>query len=117
MSGRRALTGFFALFRLILNFAREVVESGWATLRIILSVQAVRRAGFIRLSYGDLPDDAAALLAALVTLTPGTTVLEIDRERREFVLHLLDLAQADAVAAGIRHRFLEPLRDLWGLSQ
>ena len=108
---------FLSLFLLALNFVREVVVSGWVTARLILVSPACLRSGYIRFHYGDLPDEAASLLAALVTLTPGTTVVEIDLQRREYHMHLLDLDQAEAAESGIRRRFLVHVRALWGVSK
>ncbi len=105
----------FALVMLGVNFLKEVVVSGWATTRIILAGPRGLRPGFVRFAYGDLPEGGASLLAALVTLTPGTTVVDIDLERREFLIHLLDLDQAEATLAGIRRDFLVPIRALVGV--
>jgi multisubunit Na+/H+ antiporter MnhE subunit len=104
-----------ALAMLGINFLKEVVVSGWVTARIILAGPRGLRPGFVRLAYGDLPEGAASLLAALVTLTPGTTVVDIDPERREFLMHLLDLDQAEATLAAIRRDFLAPIRALVGV--
>jgi multisubunit Na+/H+ antiporter MnhE subunit len=104
-----------ALVMLGVNFLKEVVVSGWVTARIILAGPRRLRPGFVRFVYGDLPEGAASLLAALVTLTPGATAVGIDPERRELQLHLLDLDQAEATLAGIRRAFLGPIRTLFGV--
>ncbi len=104
-----------ALLRLGVNFLKEVVVSGWFTARIILAGPRRLQPGFVRFAYGDLPEGAASLLAALVTLTPGTTAVGIDPERREFQLHCLDLDRAEATLAGIRRDFLDPIRTLFGV--
>lgn len=105
---------FLALSRLGVGFLREVVASGWATTRIILADPGALRPGLVRFAYGDLSEGAASLLAAVVTLTPGTTVIDIDPERREFLMHLLDLDQAEATLGGIRRDFMVPLQVLLG---
>jgi len=104
-----------ALLQLGFNFLREVVVSGWVTTRIILARPRDLRPGYVRFAYGDLPEGAASLLAALVTLTPGTTVIDIDPEHGEFLMHLLDLGQAEATLAGMRRDFLVPIRILVGV--
>lgn len=104
-----------AFVQLGVNFLREAVVSGWVTTRIILAGPRGLRPGFVRFAYGDLPEGPASLLAALVTLTPGTTVVDIDPERREFLLHLLDLDQAEATLSGIRRYFLKPIHTLYGV--
>ena len=70
--------------------------------------------GFAGLDYGDLGPGAASLLGVLATLTPGTTSLEIDTERHEIRLHLLDASQAEVTLAAIQRDFVRPLQILSG---
>lgn len=103
-----------ALCRLGANFLREAILSGWATALIILRGDRTLQPGLVHMPYGDLSDTAANVLGALVTLTPGTTAVDIDLERRELLLHLLDAKQAEATLASIRRDFLLPVRTLFG---
>ncbi len=103
-----------ALALLGFNFLKEVVASGWSTAIIILRGAKQLQPGFVRMSYGDLSDSAANFLGALVTLTPGTTTIDIDLDRREYLLHLLDAEQAEATLESIRRDFLIPVRTLFG---
>ena len=105
----------FALFVLITNFLKDVVVSGWTTAFIILFRVRSLRPGLVRMSYGDLPPGAANFLSALITLTPGTTTVDIDHEHGEFMLHLLDLEQADATLGSIEREFIAPIRILLGV--
>lgn len=93
-------------------FLRDVVLGGWATIRVILAPKPVR-SGLARVAYGDLPEPAALLLGALVSLTPGATTVDIDPDRGEFLLHLLDLDQEDAVRRAILEEFAPPLAILF----
>jgi multicomponent K+:H+ antiporter subunit E/multicomponent Na+:H+ antiporter subunit E len=103
------------LVRLGSNFLKDVVASGWNTAHVILFRSRGLRPGFVHLSFGDLPDSAANFLGALISLTPGTTTIDIDLDRREFLLHLLDLDRSESVLAGIHRDFLEPMRILSGV--
>jgi len=47
----------------------------------------------------------AAILGAMITLTPGSTVVDIDVQKHKLLLHLLDAGSADAAIASIRHDF------------
>ena len=102
----------FNLSWLTVNFVKGVFISGLDTARIILRNPGTASSGTTRMAYGDLDPGAAAVLGALVSLTPGTTMIAQDTDRREFVLHLLDLNQRDATIAAIRRDFLTPLRRL-----
>lgn len=103
-----------AIGLLFLNLLKEVTVSGWTTASIILCSGKTVRPGFVRMSYGDLDNTAANLLGALITLTPGTTTVDIDLERKEFLLHLLDSDCAEATLASINRDFLLPIRALFG---
>jgi len=103
-----------AMLLLLANFMKELVLSGWATARVILAPRGQVQPGFARLDYGDLGPGAASLLGVLATLTPGTTSLEIDTERHEIRLHLLDASQAEATLAAIQRDFVRPLQILSG---
>ena len=104
-----------ALGRLGFNFVKDLFVSGWVTARIILRRGPLPQPGFVRLTYGELPAGAASFLGALVSLTPGTTTVDIDLERGELLLHLLDAEQADTTLAAIRSDFLHPIRTLFGV--
>lgn len=105
-----------ALLLLLASLLKELALSGWSTARVILEPRGQVQAGFARLDYGDLGPGAASLLGVLVTLTPGTTSLEIDTDRHEIRLHLLDASQTDATLAAIRRDFVAPLRALSGVT-
>lgn len=102
---------------LLLRFLRALLVSGLHTAALILRTrpgQVATDSGFVRLGFAPMSAQGAALLGALVTLTPGSTTLDIDMERRELLLHLLDARQADAVVAGLRHDFESLLVVLFG---
>ncbi|MGA7801725.1 MAG: Na+/H+ antiporter subunit E [Gammaproteobacteria bacterium] len=103
-----------AVLLLIGHFARALVLSTWATVHLILTEPDAPRRGFARLEYGDLSETGVVLLAALVTLTPGTSTVDVDLERRALLLHVLDSAHLDATLSGIRRDFVQPVRCLFG---
>lgn len=103
-----------ALVVLAGHFTKALLLSAWDTARLIVVEGDAPRRGFVRLDYGDLGDTAVVVLAALVTLTPGTSVVDIDPERRQLLLHMLDTGDLQATLSGIRREFLQPLRRLSG---
>lgn len=98
------------LLLLLRNLVWEALRSGWSTALAIVFPRRRVHPGFARLGYGELEESGMALLALLVTLTPGTTCVAVDTERRELVLHLLDSRQAESTLADIRRDFLAPLQ-------
>ncbi len=57
----------------------------------------------------------ASLLGCMITLTPGTTTLDIDMENRIILMHVLDASDTDAIVHGIRHDFESGLVPLFGV--
>ena len=102
------------LLLLLWRFASTMLISAWATSRIILVSSDAPRRGFARFAYDDLDEAGVVLLAALVTLTPGSSTVDIDQKRRELLLHVLDSDDIETTLSAIRRDFLLPLRSLFG---
>jgi multisubunit Na+/H+ antiporter MnhE subunit len=97
-----------------MRFAVALVISGLQTLQVILFQRQAPNAGFIRMRFAPMTDTGASVLGALITLTPGTTTVDIDMDERELLLHLLDTSDAAGAVAGIRRDFEAPLVILFG---
>ena len=103
---------------LLLRFVRAVFISGLQTVAVILKSGrpggAPPPVSLVRVRFAPMSDQGAALLGSLVSLTPGTTTIDIDLERRELLLHVLDASDTDALVAGIRQDFEPGIRRLFG---
>ncbi len=99
----------FNVVKLVFNFIKGAVLSGWDTARVIMQGPGTVHSGTTRMPYGELGPKTASLLGALVSLTPGTTTVAIDLQRREMLLHLLDLKRREATIAVIQRDFVTPL--------
>jgi len=104
----------WAIALLTWRFVRSLALSAWATGAIILTHPEAPNRGLVRLDYGDLPDSGAMLLGTLVTLTPGTSLVDLDTDERVLLLHLLDTSEVEITLTAIRREFLEPIRMLYG---
>jgi multisubunit Na+/H+ antiporter MnhE subunit len=108
----------WAAFVLLLRFLRALTLSGLQTVGVIL--RAGRPGGMpppvalLRVRFAPMSEAGAALLGSMVSLTPGTTTIDIDMERRELLLHVLDASDTDALVAGIRRDFEPGLVALFG---
>lgn len=100
------------------RFGRAVVGSGVQTIATIvrqgLAMGAPPSPAFVRIGFAPMSAQGAALLGCMISLTPGTTVIDIDMPRRQMVMHMLDTGQATATIQGIRQQFEPPLRAWFG---
>lgn len=110
------MTRGLAAIVLLARFLLAVVVAGGQTVWVILraSVGQPPRAAFLRMGFAPMTEQGAALLGSLVTLTPGTTTIDVDMERRELLLHVLDARDPQAQVAAIRRDFERPLVVLFG---
>lgn len=92
------LSAVFALF------LWHCMLSGLTTAAIIIRRNRPQ-AGLVRITFLPMSEAGAALLGAMVTLTPGTTVIDVDMERREMLLHLLDQKASGASITTIHEDF------------
>jgi multisubunit Na+/H+ antiporter MnhE subunit len=108
----------WAALVLLLRFLRAMVVSGVQTVAVIVRAGAgggtPPPAAFVRVRYAPMSAPGAALLGCMVSLTPGTTTLDIDEDRRELLLHVLDASDLDALVQGIRTEFEPSLVVLFG---
>lgn len=103
-----------AALRLIGVFLVDVVAANLVVARQILGSPARLRPGFLEVPL-DLPDPfLATLLGSIVSLTPGTVSVEIDRARRVLLVHALHVEDAGAAVAEIKRRYEAPLRRAFG---
>jgi multisubunit Na+/H+ antiporter MnhE subunit len=92
-----------AFFRFLLVFTRELVM---ANLTMARAIALRRRAGcvpaLVEYPAAHLTRTEILLLTHCITLTPGTTTVEITPDFKTLVLHAYDGADPQAVVAGIR---------------
>lgn len=101
---------------LLIRFVRALVTSGLQTVIVILKTRrdaSGPQATFVKLRFAPMTEQGAALLGSMVSLTPGTTTIDIDMERYELLLHVLDASAIDDLVAGIRQDFEPGMRRLF----
>lgn len=95
------------LFRLAGIVFLDIIASNIAVARIVLGgpAAATRNAGFLDLDLRLRDENAIALLAIIVTATPGTAWLNYDRATGRLCLHILDLSHPEEWRATINGRY------------
>lgn len=103
---------------LLLRFLGAVVVAGFNTVATIvgagLGLRSPPPAGFIRFRFAPMSEQGAALLGCMVSLTPGSTVVDVDMASREMAVHLLDRTQAGDMVRDVRRKFEPGLLTLFG---
>jgi multicomponent K+:H+ antiporter subunit E len=100
--------------RLVFTVLADIARSNLAVADIVLrGRQADRRAGFIAIPL-DLQDKTAlAVLACIVTSTPGTAWVEYDTSSGVLLLHVLDLVEESHWIELVKDRYEAMLREIF----
>jgi multicomponent K+:H+ antiporter subunit E len=100
--------------RLTLVVLWDIVVANLAVARRILGPIGRLRPAFVVVPLDTAHPDAVALLASIVTMTPGTVAAEIDEAGNRLVVHVLDLEDPAALVAEIKRRYERPLKEIFG---
>lgn len=92
----------------------DVVQSNIAVARIVLGLGPARRtAGFLSLPLEVRHPGALAVLACIVTATPGTSWVRYEREQNAVLIHVLDLADEQAWIRLFKQRYERRLMEIF----
>ncbi len=92
-------------------FGKEMVLSVRDVTQAVLRPQRVQRSGIVAVPLALRSEAGIALLANMITLTPGTTSLHVSDDRRRLYVHVMNLSD-DTVAQikdGFERRVQEAL--------
>lgn len=95
-------------------FQRELLKSSFAVARAAFAREPQTASAIIAMPIELRTDLGIAVLANLVTLTPGTCSLHVSEDRRTLYIHALDMQDADAIVADIRRTFESRLKRIEG---
>lgn len=87
----------------------DIVRSNIAVARIIVSPRSRISSGFVAIPLEMTHPYALALLACIITATPGTIWVSHDSARQVLVIHVLDVVDESVWIANIKRRYEQPL--------
>lgn len=75
----------------------EVLRGAWDVALRVMHLRALERPGLVRVPVGQRTERGIAVSALATTLSPGSVLIDVDRERGDLLLHVIDAADPDAV--------------------
>lgn len=95
-------------------FLVELVKSSVFVARLAFARDPEMQSGIVVYPVALRTDFGIAMLANLITLTPGTCSLHVTPDRRQIFIHALDASEPEDIIAGIRTTFEDRLRRIEG---
>lgn len=102
-----------AAARLAVIVMIDIIRSNIAVAKIILLRPPERRSGFIELPTALRSPDALALLAIIITATPGSLWVQHDAHRHIILIHVLDLVDEEQWVELIKLRYERLLTEIF----
>lgn len=93
-----------AVARFVGHIVRQTLASNVAITRLVLSPRPRLDTAVVAVPLPDCSDFLVTVVANVIALTPGTMVLEVDREPHTIVyVHVLSLTDPDATRRDVLH--------------
>jgi multicomponent K+:H+ antiporter subunit E len=104
----------FKIIQLMVLVAMDVLRSNLAVARLVLQGRhREQTSGFLLLPLELRDRSALAVLACIITATPGSAWLEYDAARGTVLIHVLDLADGQSWIDTIKHRYERLLLEIF----
>lgn len=84
----------------VLVALREIIVGTWQVAAIVLHIRPLEHPGIVRVPLGRRSKASAGLAGMVLTLSPGTFLIDIDWETHEMLVHAIDASDPDALRAG-----------------
>lgn len=96
-----------AVFRLLAVVMADILRSNWEVARLLLTNgrKGSRRSGFVVIPLRLRAPVPLAMLAVILTATPGTAWLDYDEKAGTLLLHVFDLTDEEEWRVLIRDRY------------
>ena len=94
-----------AMMRLLAIVLGDIVRSNFAVAAIVALPRQKRVTGFVSLPLELQSRAGLAVLALIITATPGTVWVDLDRRRKVLLVHVLDLVDEKEWVTLIKERY------------
>ena len=102
-----------AVVPLVAHVLVDIVRSNVAVARFAFGPGVPRRSGFVDVPLELRDPHGLAVLAAIVTSTPGTAWASLSDDGGVLTLHVLDVGEGDALVRTVQERYERPLRRIF----
>ena len=92
----------------------DILRSNFAVAAVILFPKKDRVSNFVRMPIELESRHGLAVLALIITATPGTIWVEFDRSRSDLLVHVLDLVDEEEWVRLIKRRYEALLMEIFG---
>ncbi|MCM3239566.1 Na+/H+ antiporter subunit E [Heyndrickxia oleronia] len=111
-SSRFYLLRVVAVINLLLIFIKELILANLAVLKVILKPKLDIQPGIFALPTKLTSDWELTILSNLITLTPGTFVIDISKDKKIIYIHAIDIPDVEEVIESIKNSFEKAIMEV-----
>lgn len=75
----------------------DILHGAWDVALRVMHLRPIERPGVVRVPIGERSERGIAVSALATTLSPGSVLLDIDRDAGDLLLHVIDASDPDGV--------------------
>lgn len=110
--GRFYMNRVWAVIKLILLFFKELILANVHVLLLIVQPKMPIKPAIFALPTVLEKDWEITLLSSLITLTPGTLVIDVSDDSKTLYIHALDYGDADEAIDSIKNTFEKAIQEV-----
>lgn len=107
------IRNYLLALRLLLRVVHDIVRSNFAVARLIIGGRRQVDSGFVAIPLTLTDRYGLAVLACIITSTPGTVWVSYDPAAKVLLIHVLDLVDQDSWIRTIQQRYERPLLEIF----
>lgn len=111
-SSRFYLLRVVAVINLLMIFIKELILANLAVLKVILKPKLDIQPGIFALPTKLTSDWELTILSNLITLTPGTFVIDISKDKKIIYIHAIDIPDVEEVIESIKNSFEKAIMEV-----
>ena len=111
-SSRFYMGRVWAVIKLTLLFLKELVLSNISVLKLIIKPKMQIRPAIFAMPTVLEKDWEITLLSIMITLTPGTLVMDISPDNKTLYIHALNIREINEMIDGIRNSFEQVIKEV-----
>lgn len=98
--------------RMALLVTFDIIIANFQVAFVVLGPRKAVKPAFLRVPLAVKGDFSITVLAAVVSMTPGTVAAEVDPERRYLLVHALSEDDPEELARKIKTRYEKPIKEI-----
>ena len=106
------LANVYAVIKLILIFIRELILSNISVLKLVLAPKLNMQPGIFAYKTELKSNWEITILSSLITLTPGTLVIDVSDDNQTLYIHAIDVPDAEDTIQSIKDSFEKAIMEV-----